>query len=382
MDIRDPSNTEPARLVRDPVATWDRDSGLIDLANLTVLLVCTPGDDVDGVQAALLQSGLVPVATTVEALRGLAYVPRYWLVEASLAGALELFRAAQRSSRTYAIALAGPDEPEHEGLAAGADVVLRRPLDPRTALLCVERLRSRHELLTQSQALVELDRPHASAPLIETVLGAVSHEINDPLAVALANVQYVRDMLARGQPSLSLEEHRELMTEALAALGRMRSLMRAVASLVPGALELRPVSLRDVVVRAVESVRGDVAAEISVEADPMVTGIANGELVEHVVVRLLRNAVEATTGMANARVLVRVYATKHEARISVRDNGPRATADFREHVFEPFFKTGGATGTGIGLTLVRHAVLRMGGTLGVANDPAGGACFRVRLKCR
>jgi C4-dicarboxylate-specific signal transduction histidine kinase len=97
------------------------------------------------------------------------------------------------------------------------------------------------------------------------------------------------------------------------------------------------------------------------------------------VANLVQNALDATEGQQRRHVLVRVYASSGEARISVRDNGPGVPAPLRQRIFEPFFTTKGERGTGLGLVLVRHAVSRMGGTLSLGPTEKG-AVFRVRLR--
>lgn len=119
--------------------------------------------------------------------------------------------------------------------------------------------------------------------------------------------------------------------------------------------------------------------QIEVKGAADVIGWANPLLLEQIVVNLVRNAIDATRDCPDPAILVRVYATGTEARISVRDNGPGIPAALRERIFEPFVTTNGAAGTGLGLALARHATARMGGTLTLGASEKG-AVFRVRLR--
>ena len=71
-------------------------------------------------------------------------------------------------------------------------------------------------------------------------------------------------------------------------------------------------------------------------------------------------------------------------RMSVRDDGPGVPAKFRERVFEPFERLSRdiqaqVPGAGLGLTLCRALVGRMGGTLTLDGPPEGGTVVTVEL---
>ena len=63
--------------------------------------------------------------------------------------------------------------------------------------------------------------------------------------------------------------------------------------------------------------------------------------------------------------------------IRVIDHGPGIAADKREAVFEPFFRLEGSRnrnsgGVGLGMTIAREAVERLGGHLSLEDTPGGG----------
>ena len=71
-------------------------------------------------------------------------------------------------------------------------------------------------------------------------------------------------------------------------------------------------------------------------------------------------------------------------RIEVVDTGSGVASDLKTALFEPFRQgDGGATrrhgGAGLGLAICRHTVHLMGGGIGVADRPEGGAIFWVEL---
>jgi two-component system sensor kinase FixL len=63
----------------------------------------------------------------------------------------------------------------------------------------------------------------------------------------------------------------------------------------------------------------------------------------------------------------------------VNDSGPGIADEHAGRLFEPFFTTK-SDGLGMGLAISRTIVEAHGGRLLGANDPAGGATFRVELR--
>jgi len=217
--------------------------------------------------------------------------------------------------------------------------------------------------------------PHET--VLESVLATIGHEISNPLAAALAGVECLRDSdFARG---LGAEERRDAVEDTALALRRIQDVMSAVTSLVRGTPPaIERISLWDAAERAVSALHCH-AARVELAGDRTVYGWASPSLLEQVLINLVKNAIDATREQEHAQILVRVYRSALEARVSVRDNGPGIPAALRQRIFEPFFSTKGQRGTGLGLVLVHHAVERMGGAVTLGSGH-GGAVFRVRLR--
>jgi signal transduction histidine kinase len=305
------------------------------------------------------------------------YVPGLALLDSEMPGTLDFLRRINAHGVTLqAIVTVPPGSRESDALAAGAQLTLQRPLQPADVLLCLQRFRTQHEMLIRSRDVFDRERPSVPPPLIESVLATIGHEIRNPLAAALANVECLREgVLSR----LSEDEQKSTIDDTVIALRRIQDVMAAVSALVKGAPPvLDRIDLWQVAERAVASVRPH-DARIEIAGEHNVRGWGNAALLEQVVANLVQNALDATLGQERRHVLVRVYAASDEARISVRDNGPGVPAALRQRIFEPFFTTKGERGTGLGLVLVRHAVSRMGGTLSLGPSEHG-AVFRVRLR--
>lgn len=96
---------------------------------------------------------------------------------------------------------------------------------------------------------------------------------------------------------------------------------------------------------------------------------------------LIRNAVESiqvASGQGGA-IEVRVSSTADDGvEVAIADDGAGFPPGLAERIFEPDF-TLKAGGTGLGLAVVRQAVLAHGGAVRAGARPAGGAEFTVRL---
>lgn len=110
-----------------------------------------------------------------------------------------------------------------------------------------------------------------------------------------------------------------------------------------------------------------------------------------VVGNLVRNAIEASAstpvalGDSSAESAVVDLGLEREggwALLFVRDRGPGVPDELAEQIFEPWYTTKGAQGTGLGLHLSRQILRADGGDLAVRSHADGGAIFEARWPLR
>jgi two-component system CitB family sensor kinase len=112
--------------------------------------------------------------------------------------------------------------------------------------------------------------------------------------------------------------------------------------------------------------------------------LADGRAVLTVVGNLIDNALDAAPLRGGDAPWIEVTLTTEDRTlaIGVADSGPGVAPAAREQVFEDGFSTKPASGPGargVGLSLVRRAVERRGGSVTVRDAPGGGALFEVVL---
>lgn len=66
-------------------------------------------------------------------------------------------------------------------------------------------------------------------------------------------------------------------------------------------------------------------------------------------------------------------------RVSLTDTGRGMTQDVRDRLFEPFFTSGKAHGTGLGMPIVRRIIEAHGGRIEVESAPGAGTTMNIDL---
>ena len=91
---------------------------------------------------------------------------------------------------------------------------------------------------------------------------------------------------------------------------------------------------------------------------------------------MIQNALEY--GGRKGLIAVRV---DRPAALSVTDDGPGIPSEYRERVFEPFYRLNVRNrGAGLGLNLVQEIVRRHHGEVAISEGPNGGACVEMTFK--
>jgi signal transduction histidine kinase len=236
--------------------------------------------------------------------------------------------------------------------------------------------------------LAELDRLR-SASLLSAGL---AHEVANPLLVVLSNLAEIERIYPRLRATLgpAQAERWESLAECLDQARRSADAMADVIR--DFQVFLRPASNRverlvdpaPLVERAVRmaSPRLGMTASLrtSIERTPSVK--APPSFVTQIALNLLINASEALAGREPklCRIEVRLRTQDDEVVLEVEDNGPGFSPDAVATAFEPHVtskKSG--TSLGLGLSICRALVERLGGTIELHSVPDEKTCFRVKL---
>jgi two-component system nitrogen regulation sensor histidine kinase NtrY len=146
---------------------------------------------------------------------------------------------------------------------------------------------------------------------------------------------------------------------------------------------LRPVRLSEVI-RSIERLMTATLTEKSIAytsgIDPIDLAVsADPELLEHALLNLLHNAIDAVAKTPAASVEMNCsYLTDRQIGIAIADNGCGVAPASIDQIFVPFFSTKPG-GSGIGLSLARQIALAHGGRIDVEQRHSGGSVFTLIL---
>lgn len=105
---------------------------------------------------------------------------------------------------------------------------------------------------------------------------------------------------------------------------------------------------------------------------------ADEEMIEQVIINLVKNAIESIENMENGHISVFGRFSETAVIIEIADNGPGIIKEAIGKIFVPFFTTK-KTGSGIGLSLSRQILQMHNGNLTVESEPYKRTVFSLRF---
>ena len=211
----------------------------------------------------------------------------------------------------------------------------------------------------------------------------VAHEINNPLAYALAALECARRDLGAGR----LDSAQDSLGIAREGAERVRGITSDLRMFTRGgeqheeAVDLQNV-LRATADLAAANIR--TRGRLVMDLRPVPHVLADAGRLGQVFMNLLVNAIDAIAlgDPKTNRIELRAFTDAEGcAVVEVEDNGNGIPRDVQSRVFEPFFTTKGPrSGSGLGLAICHRIVSDLGGRIEIGAPAAGGALLRVVLR--
>jgi C4-dicarboxylate-specific signal transduction histidine kinase len=259
---------------------------------------------------------------------------------------------------------------------------LRRPTGGAVIMLTDLTARKRAELESQ-QHRAEAAHAARAATLGELAAG-LAHELNQPLAAIMTNVQASRRLLTAEEPPMALlgEILDDIASDDVRAVEIIRR-MRAL--LVKGQMDVQPLDLNELVGDVLRLVASDAIlrrVRVHRRIEPDLPGL-NGDRVQlqQVILNLVVNGLESMSEIPIGRRHLTIETDLLDdglVALTVRDHGPGIAPELLGKIYEPFFSTK-PDGLGMGLSICRSIAEAHGGRLRAANHPSGGAVFEFAL---
>lgn len=209
----------------------------------------------------------------------------------------------------------------------------------------------------------------------------VAHDFNNSLAAILGRAQLLRRQV--NEPALvrNLDIIQTAAEDAAATVRRIQTFARKsavkefelvdVSSLLNDAVEItRTRWQNEARLRALEY-------DVKLDAKPGHHTYGSASELREVFVNMIVNAVDAMP--KGGRLVITCRRIDDRLKLHFSDNGMGMPEDVRTKIFEPFFSTKGAHGTGLGLSVSYSIIERHSGSISVASEPGRGTNFTIDL---
>ena len=224
---------------------------------------------------------------------------------------------------------------------------------------------------------------------IGTMAAGMQHEINNPLATVVANVQFALDALRATPDGASREAIGELISaldDASEGAERVRRTVEELRHFSRSADEPElPIEVTSAIEDALRMTAHAVRHHATVRREYGTTPRVRAEegQLARVFMNLLLNAAQSTgDGGAENHTIVLTTRTDATGRAvaEVSDDGPGIAPEMLHRIFDPFFTTPlESTTMGLGLAVCHSIVTSLGGEIDVESTLGKGSTFRVSL---
>jgi signal transduction histidine kinase len=259
----------------------------------------------------------------------------------------------------------------HIGMALELAWSHREIVDKQSQEVELKRLRER---------LVELDRVELVGELVTSVM----HELNNPLAILVGNVDLLKTQLKASE--LQPEANRYVEKIEMAADRSAATVRKYLHFIATPPRQRHPLDLSEVLRQTLALRQFDWshnAIEVTDDLHSVPPIVANKEEMQHVFLTLLRNAEEALVASAKERrIILRCSydAASERVRVDIADNGAGVPPEAESRIFEPLFtlKPKGK-GTGLGLNIARRIIEGHGGKIWLRSKEGTGTTVSIEL---
>jgi nitrogen fixation/metabolism regulation signal transduction histidine kinase len=246
----------------------------------------------------------------------------------------------------------------------------------------------RERLISLQDIQSEIDATQAEAwqDLVRVLTHEIMNSITPVTSLAQTAAELVDDVVRETGPESPIAEELEDVQSAVATVARRSDSLlqfidsyRQISRLAPP--EKKRVALADLfetVTSLAQAEWSDPGASLASNVEPSGLYVyADRDLLEPVLLNLLRNAWQATKDRDEPRIELRGRLNRRgNTVIEIEDNGHGVPEEIATKIFVPFFTTREG-GSGVGLALARQVMIAHGGFIRLGNKSAAGTVFTL-----
>jgi signal transduction histidine kinase len=218
---------------------------------------------------------------------------------------------------------------------------------------------------------------------LESFAYSIAHDMRAPLRTMHQYAEIVARDFAADVPDEALSYLKKIMGAAEKLDSHIRDVL-VYTRVSQGRLEMQPINLERVLseILLMAPHLNPPAVELTARL-PLHTVVGDPTALAQGFSNLLSNAVKFVPSERKPKIEIWTELTGDSVRINIKDNGIGIATSDQERIFKLFERLqpeSSCEGSGIGLTIVRRAVERMNGKLGVRSEEGKGSTFWIELK--
>ena len=235
----------------------------------------------------------------------------------------------------------------------------------------IDELEKRHKILVESHKI----------RAIGNLVAGVAHELNNPLN----NIMLTASSFQEDYDILDEKDKNEMVDDIIGETERSQKIVRNLLDFArESETAVVPLQLEKVLRKSINLVANQVKlAKIQLKADipsdlPPIH--SDPQLLSQVFVNIMLNAIDALP--KKGQIFISVDSNREDGFIciDIKDNGPGMPEHVLQRVFEPFFTTKPqGQGTGLGLSVSRGIIGKLGGHIRVKSEVNKGTVFSIMI---
>jgi PAS domain S-box-containing protein len=222
---------------------------------------------------------------------------------------------------------------------------------------------------------------------LEAFSYSIAHDMRSPLRAMQGFAEMLRERLGPDMPP-EVNDYTQRISTAAKRLDQLIQDVLNYSKMVRAELPLAPVDPESLIREIIESYPNLQSDGATIQIQPGISSvIANKAALTQVFSNILGNAIKFVAPGVRPQVAIwaepSVLDSAPAIKLFFKDNGIGIRREHQDRLFDMFQRLNPRDhyeGTGIGLAIVRKAMQRMGGKIGVFSEPAKGSTFWVELR--